>query len=129
MLNWTATSSDSWLTAAPASGVGTATVNITASANSLLPGSYTGRITVSAAGATGSPTTVNVTLTVPTPGDSTPPTITITAPSSGPVSGTVTLAATAADNNSSTLSYGFDAAGFRRSRTLNGTTTRYLPEG
>ena len=129
LLNWTATSSDSWLTAAPASGVGTATVNITASANSLLPGSYTGRITVSAAGATGSPTTVNVTLTVPTPGDSTPPTITITAPSSGPVSGTVTLAATAADNNSSTLSYGFDAAGFRRSRTLNGTTTRYLLGG
>ena len=46
------------------------------------------------------------------------------------VSGQVTLAADATQpTTTNTLSYGFDPAGFRRSRTLNGTTTRYLLGG
>jgi RHS repeat-associated protein len=46
------------------------------------------------------------------------------------VSGTVTLAANATPVTSgTTVSYGFDPAGFRRSRTVNGTTTRYLLGG
>jgi RHS repeat-associated protein len=47
------------------------------------------------------------------------------------VSGTITLATTASSpsGGGSTLSYGFDAVGFRSSRTLNGVTTRYLLGG
>ena len=56
----------------------------------------------------------------------------LTAPTTGQqVSGTITVSANATDavGIASTVSYGFDANGFRRSRTLNGTTTRYLLGG
>jgi RHS repeat-associated protein len=46
------------------------------------------------------------------------------------VNGTITLATTASSPGSgTTLSYGFDPAGFRRSRTANGQTTRLLLGG
>ncbi len=63
--------------------------------------------------------------------DATLPKAAFTAPASGPVPpGTISLQATASDPGpSGTIAYGFDAAGFRRSRTLNGITTKYLLGG
>ncbi len=47
-----------------------------------------------------------------------------------PLTGTITLAAIASDPApSGTISYSYDAAGFRKSRTINGTTSRYLLGG
>ncbi|GAC1656578.1 MAG: hypothetical protein NVS4B7_00650 [Ktedonobacteraceae bacterium] len=72
-VSWSATgdaNSTSWLVLAPAtSGTGSATVNVSVNSQSLLPGVYSGTITVSASGSggaviQGSPQTLNVTLTV-----------------------------------------------------------------
>jgi RHS repeat-associated protein len=59
------------------------------------------------------------------------PKVALTAPTAGSQqTGTSTLAATASDPTPAhALSYGFDAAGFRRSRTLDGVTTRHLLGG
>jgi RHS repeat-associated protein len=47
-----------------------------------------------------------------------------------PLTGTITLAAIASDPApSGTISYSYDAARYRKSRTINGTTTRYLLGG
>ncbi len=58
-----------WLSATPASGSGLGAVTLSAQAGDLGPGTYTGRVTVSAEGAQNSPLSVAVTLTVrrPTP--------------------------------------------------------------
>jgi len=69
-----ATSEDSngaavnWLSATPATGTTPGTVTVSASAGSLAVGSYTGKITITAAspGASGSPITIPVTLNVVT---------------------------------------------------------------
>jgi hypothetical protein len=67
-LNWTASDNASWLTLSPTSGAApsatTASVNITG----LAAGTYNGTITVTATGATNSPVSVPVTLTVTTGG-------------------------------------------------------------
>jgi hypothetical protein len=67
--SWTATSNQPWLTVTTAAS----SVGVSANLNGLAAGNYSGAVTVSAAGANGSPQTVNVTLTVapavvPTPG-------------------------------------------------------------
>jgi RHS repeat-associated protein len=50
--------------------------------------------------------------------------------SSSTVNGTVALTTSAdAPTTTTTISYGFDPIGFRRSRTVNGTTTRFLLGG
>jgi Malectin domain/Chitobiase/beta-hexosaminidase C-terminal domain/Viral BACON domain len=61
---WTAASNQSWLTVSPASGTGSGTLSIGANLAGLAAGSYSGAITVTSPGATGSPQTVNVTLAV-----------------------------------------------------------------
>jgi RHS repeat-associated protein len=63
--------------------------------------------------------------------DPTLPQTTLTAPSTEtPQTGTVTLSATAADTRTAhALSYGYDATGTLRSRTLDGTTTHELLGG
>lgn len=54
-----------WLSVSSASGTtGSGTVNVTANNTGLQPGQYTGTVTVTSPGATGSPQTVNVTLNV-----------------------------------------------------------------
>jgi outer membrane protein assembly factor BamB len=63
-LTYSATSDAPWLSVAPASGSAPQTAQVSVDAGSLAVGSYTGHITVSAAGATGSPATVTVTLGV-----------------------------------------------------------------
>jgi len=63
-LNFSVASDAAWLSAGPASGTAPASLQVAASIGSLSAGTYTGHITVSAAGATGSPATITVTLTV-----------------------------------------------------------------
>ena len=65
-LTWTAavSSTDTWLHIDSASGTAPSTVNVSVSPATLGAGTYTGAVTVTAAGASGSPATVNVTLVV-----------------------------------------------------------------
>jgi uncharacterized protein (TIGR03437 family) len=66
-LTWTAVvgaTAGSWLKVTPASGTGSAAIQVSAAAASLAVGSYSGAITVTAAGAANSPAVVQVSLTV-----------------------------------------------------------------
>lgn len=112
----------------PASGTTPASPTITASPASLPPGVYRGQITITG-NAAGSPATLNTTLSLGAPADSTPPTVTLTSPSGGTVTGTVTLTATAADDSTTTLTYNYDPTGTLRQRTTQTKTTRYLLGG
>ena len=66
-LNWTASSSAAWLTLSPTSGTAPGAVMVTAAISDLSAGTYNGTITITATGATNTPQTVPVTLTVQTP--------------------------------------------------------------
>ncbi|HEX5082318.1 MAG TPA: S8 family serine peptidase [Blastocatellia bacterium] len=63
-LNWTAADNASWLTVSPTSGVAPSTLTASVNVSGLAAGTYTGTITISATGATNSPVSVPVTLTV-----------------------------------------------------------------
>ena len=63
-LSLTAADDASWLTVTPASGSAPQTLTVSASLTGLAAGTYTGNVTVTAAGAQGSPKSVPVTLTV-----------------------------------------------------------------
>jgi hypothetical protein len=66
-LLYTAASDSPWLTVTPASGSVPQTLQISAALGTLIPSSYTGHITVTAAGAQGSPATITATFTVGQP--------------------------------------------------------------
>jgi glucose/arabinose dehydrogenase/PKD repeat protein len=66
-LTWTASETVPWLSVAPASGTGAGTITVTPSLAGLTAGTYSSDVTVTAAGATGSPRVVPVTLTVAPP--------------------------------------------------------------
>jgi len=66
-LNFTAASDSSWLTVTPASGTAPQALQVSATVGTLAAGTYTGHITVTSAGAQGSPTSVTVTFTVGLP--------------------------------------------------------------
>jgi hypothetical protein len=72
---WTASETASWLGVSPASGTNTGTITVTPDISGLAAGTYTTDVTVSAAGATGSPKTIPVTLTVD---PMTPPALSVT---------------------------------------------------
>jgi hypothetical protein len=63
-LDWTAGSDVPWLDVSPASGTNSGTVTVTPSTAGLTAGTYSGNVTVTAPGVSGSPQTVPVTLTV-----------------------------------------------------------------
>jgi len=65
-LNWTASSDATWLTLIPTGGAAPSTVTVTADITGLSAGAYNGAITITATGATNTPQTVPVTLTVQT---------------------------------------------------------------
>src|SRR5262249_1524221 len=69
-MNWTAADNASWLSVSPASGTNSGTITVTPSISGLAAGTYTTDVTVTAAGANGSPKTIPVTLTLDAP---TPP--------------------------------------------------------
>ncbi|MDX6476015.1 MAG: hypothetical protein QOH95_1526, partial [Gaiellaceae bacterium] len=101
ILDWSIISDAPWLSAIPASGVGTADITVVPTTTSLAPGSYPANLTISAPGAANPTTVVPVTLTVNAAGagDTIAPTVALTAPSDGStVSGSVALSATASDN-------------------------------
>jgi hypothetical protein len=62
--SWTAASNQSWLTVSGLSGTGNATLSIGVNLPGLAAGGYTGAVTVTASGASGSPQTITVSLTV-----------------------------------------------------------------
>jgi uncharacterized protein (TIGR03437 family) len=64
VLNWTATSNASWLKVTPASGVAPSTLTVSVVPSGLAAGTYNGSIQVISAGASNTPMTVPVTLTV-----------------------------------------------------------------
>lgn len=63
-LNWNAASNAGWLGVSPASGTAPATATVSANISGLTAGTYNGTITVSSAGATNTPVSVPVTLTI-----------------------------------------------------------------
>jgi uncharacterized protein (TIGR03437 family) len=63
-LAWTATASAAWLSVSPASGTAPSTLSVSVSTAGLSPGTYTGSVQVSASGASNTPLSVAVTLTV-----------------------------------------------------------------
>ncbi|MGA2771965.1 MAG: IPT/TIG domain-containing protein [Bryobacteraceae bacterium] len=63
-LSWTAKASDSWLSVSAASGTAPSTPSVSVSPAALSAGTYNGSIQISAAGASNSPVSVAVTLTV-----------------------------------------------------------------
>jgi hypothetical protein len=89
-LTWQATTDQSWLAVSPTTGGAPATASVSVAASGLGQGTYTGSVTFTAAGATGSPFTVPVTVVVSAPSA---PTLTALSPASGPAGGgtTVTL--------------------------------------
>ncbi len=63
-LNWSASSNASWLSVSPASGTAPSTLTASVNISGLSAGTYNGTITITATGATNSPLSVPVTLTV-----------------------------------------------------------------
>ena len=63
-LNWTASSNQTWLTVSPTSGAAPSTATVSVNISGLPAGTFSGAITVSATGATNTPVSVPVTLTV-----------------------------------------------------------------
>ena len=66
-LSFTASDDAPWLSVTPASGTAPRDLTVSASVSGLAAGTYTGNVTVTAAGATGSPKEVPVTFTVDPP--------------------------------------------------------------
>jgi Subtilase family/Viral BACON domain len=69
-LNWTASANQTWLSVSPASGTAPSTTTVSVNITGLAAGTYNGAITISATGATNTPVTVPVTLTVSSGGGS-----------------------------------------------------------
>lgn len=63
-LNWTASSNQTWLSIAPTSGTAPSTPSVSVNITGLAAGTYNGAISISATGATNTPVSVPVTLTV-----------------------------------------------------------------
>jgi hypothetical protein len=64
ILNWSASTDQTWLKCSPASGTDSGIISVSINANSLSEGSYKGTLTISSPNAINSPQTVNVTLSV-----------------------------------------------------------------
>jgi uncharacterized protein (TIGR03437 family) len=63
-LAWTATASDPWMTVSPASGTAPSTLSVSVSPAGLSAGTYTGSVQIAATGASNTPASIGVTLTV-----------------------------------------------------------------
>lgn len=73
-LSYTTASSQPWLSVTPASGSAPGTLTVTAATGSLTAGTYTGNVTVTSAGVSGSPAVIGVSFTVTDPAPPPPPT-------------------------------------------------------
>ncbi|MFL6274634.1 MAG: S8 family serine peptidase [Blastocatellia bacterium] len=63
-LNWTGSANQTWLSVSPTSGTAPSATTVSVNISGLAAGTYNGAITISATGATNTPVTVPVTLTV-----------------------------------------------------------------
>ena len=63
-LAWTATASDPWLSVSPASGTAPSTLTVSVSTTGLSAGTYNGSVQIAATGASNTPLSIPVTLTV-----------------------------------------------------------------
>jgi hypothetical protein len=63
-LNWTVSTDQDWLSCSPASGTDSGVVSVSANPAGLVSGTYTGKVTVTADGASNSPKSAEVTLIV-----------------------------------------------------------------
>ncbi|MBX9659750.1 MAG: choice-of-anchor D domain-containing protein [Nitrospiraceae bacterium] len=63
-LSWTATENANWLSLSPASGTGAGTISVAVNTSGLSVGTVSTPITIAASGATNTPQTVNVSLTI-----------------------------------------------------------------
>ena len=79
-LSWTASADSAWVGLSPLSGTAPATLSISVNPVNLLAGTYPATVRISAAGATGSPASVSVTLVVQAPQL---PTVNITSAANG----------------------------------------------
>jgi hypothetical protein len=66
-LTFSASTDAAWLRVSPASGNAPATLQVNAAIAGLVPGTYTGHVTVTAPGASGSPKTISVSFSVTSP--------------------------------------------------------------
>ena len=73
-LSFTTSSNQPWLSVTPASGSAPASLSVTAATGSLTAGTYTGSVTVTSAGVSGSPAVIGVSFTVTDPAPPPPPT-------------------------------------------------------
>ncbi len=100
VLNYQLDSNRSWLGVSPDNGSSSGEwdeFQVTTNTSGLGVGDYSGSISVTSAGASNSPQNLSVSLTIP---DDQPPTITITSPSNNTiVTSTVTISASASDDN------------------------------
>jgi hypothetical protein len=99
-LSWSTSTDQSWLSVSPSSGTGSGNPSVMVNINGLNAGSYTGHITVSATGATGSPATVTVSLNLSSPN----PVLSVTP-------GSLTFNATAGGGNPATQPISISKAG------------------
>ncbi len=100
-LSFTASSDASWLGVSPASGSAPSNLQLTAAVGSLVAGTYTGHITVTASGVQGSPATITVTFTIASP----PPPNLVVSPS------TLTFSATQGGGDPSALGVNISNSG------------------
>jgi uncharacterized protein (TIGR03437 family) len=63
-LSWTASTSDYWIAVSPASGSAPGTLSVSINPGNLAAGTYTSAVQITAAGATGSPASIMITLVV-----------------------------------------------------------------
>lgn len=122
-INWTASSSESWVSLSSAGGVlsssssTTVVVSINANANTLTDGTYTDTV-LFINNTNGNGTTTRTVSLVISPADVSDPTVSIQSPSDGDsVSGTVSIQATASDDR------GIDRVEFYIDDILGGTLT------
>jgi hypothetical protein len=73
VLNWTSSDDAAWLAFTPTTGLLGAEVEVTVDPTGLAAGTYSGLITITAAGVTGSPQAVSISLAVKTPAQDQPP--------------------------------------------------------
>ena len=99
ILKWTAAVNVDWLSCNPASGTGSALVTVSINPSGLLPGTYTGTITIADPQAVNSPQIVNVTLIVYSSGSKNLPWGAFDTPISGStVTGSIPVTGWALDN-------------------------------
>jgi len=114
-LDFTASSDAAWLSASLANGSAPQTLQASANISGLTAGTYIGHITITAAGAQGSPATVTVTLTVSSASlqpilSVSPTTLTMTAPQGTTTSATSSVNVTNTGGGTLSFSISSDAA-------------------